>query len=52
LRQVSFNVSTEEPQLIVNPKKSITEIAFACGFSGSATFARAFKETFQMSASE
>jgi AraC family transcriptional regulator len=39
-------------QLIVNPKKSITEIAFDCGFSGSATFARAFKETFQMSASE
>jgi len=39
-------------QLIVNPKKSITEIAFDCGFSGSATFARAFKETFQISASE
>ena len=39
-------------QLIINPKKSITEIAFDCGFSGSASFARAFKETFQMSASE
>lgn len=38
--------------LLANPKKSITEIAFDCGFSGSATFARAFKETFKMSASE
>lgn len=37
--------------LISNPKKSITEIAFDCGFSGSATFARAFRETFHMSAS-
>lgn len=32
--------------------KSITEIAFDCGFSGSATFARAFKDYFNMSASE
>ena len=39
-------------QLTANPKKSITEIAFDCGFSGSATFARAFKEAFQVSASE
>jgi len=38
-------------QLILNPKKSITEVAFDCGFSGSATFARAFREMFQMSAS-
>ena len=38
--------------LIINPKKSITEIAFECGFSGSATFARAFRETFHMSASK
>lgn len=38
--------------LINNPKKSITEIAFECGFSGSATFARSFKEAFNMSASE
>ena len=35
-----------------NPTKSITEIAFDCGFSGSATFARFFKETFGVSASE
>lgn len=39
-------------QLLDNPKKSITEIAFDCGFSGSATFARAFRDAFEMSASE
>ena len=39
-------------QLIDNPKKSITEIAFDCGFSGSATFARAFKDAFGVSASQ
>ena len=39
-------------QLIGNPKKSITQIALSCGFSGSAPFARAFKETFGMSASQ
>jgi len=39
-------------QLIGNSKKSITEIALGCGFSGSAPFARAFKVTFGMSASE
>jgi AraC family transcriptional regulator len=39
-------------QLITNHKKSITEIALDCGFSGSATFARVFKNTFHMNASE
>ena len=38
--------------LVQNPRRSITEIAFECGFSGSSAFARAFQETFQMSASE
>ncbi|MBN1572676.1 MAG: helix-turn-helix domain-containing protein [Deltaproteobacteria bacterium] len=38
-------------QLINNPKKTITEIAFDCGFSGSAPFARAFKDFFKMNAS-
>lgn len=38
--------------LISNPKKTVTEIAFDCGFSASATFARAFKEFFGQSASE
>ncbi len=31
---------------------SITDIAFDCGFSGSAPFARAFRESFKMSASQ
>ena len=39
-------------KLVLNPKKSITEIAFECGFSGSSTFARAFREAFHMSASD
>lgn len=37
-------------QLIGNPKKSITEIALACGFAGSATFARAFRQAYGVSA--
>jgi len=39
-------------QLVSNPRKSITEIALDTGFSGSASFARAFREIFQMSASD
>lgn len=39
-------------QLIYNPKKSITEVALDCGFSGSATFARAFKGMYGMSATD
>lgn len=39
-------------QLIHNPKKSITEIALDCGFSGSAVFSRMFKETFKVSPSQ
>jgi AraC family transcriptional regulator len=38
--------------LLNNTRKSITEIAFDCGFSGSAPFARSFKAIFNMSASE
>ena len=37
--------------LIAHPKETITEIALACGFSGSAAFARSFSEHFGMSAS-
>jgi AraC family transcriptional regulator len=37
-------------QLLYNRKKSVTEIALDCGYSGSAAFARAFKETYGMSA--
>lgn len=38
-------------QLVYNPKKSVTDIALDCGFSSSATFARAFKESYGMSGS-
>lgn len=37
--------------LVYYPKKTITEIALDCGFSGPAAFARAFKNKYQMSAS-
>lgn len=39
-------------KLIQDTRKSITSIAFECGFSSSAGFARAFREAFGMSASE
>ncbi|MCP4217769.1 MAG: AraC family transcriptional regulator [bacterium] len=39
-------------QLSANPGKSITDIAFDCGFSGSAAFARVFKEVYGMSAGQ
>ncbi|NNG02227.1 MAG: AraC family transcriptional regulator [Desulfobacteraceae bacterium] len=35
-----------------DPNRSITEIAFDCGFTSSAAFARSFKKTFQLSASQ
>lgn len=38
--------------LINNPSVSVTEIALDHGFSGSASFARLFKQSFKMSASE
>ncbi|MBD3275620.1 MAG: helix-turn-helix domain-containing protein, partial [Candidatus Marinimicrobia bacterium] len=38
--------------LLFNPKMSITEIALDCGFSGSSTFARSFRDMFGMTASE
>ncbi|MDP8205049.1 MAG: AraC family transcriptional regulator [Candidatus Electryonea clarkiae] len=47
-----IRVEKAAAQLVNNPKISITEIALDCGFSGSAAFARAFKDAFQMSASE
>lgn len=39
-------------QLVANPSKSITEIAFDCGFSSSAVFSRSFKAAFDISPSE
>jgi len=38
--------------LIKNPQDAITEIALDCGFSSSATFARAFKKHFGMTATQ
>ncbi len=39
-------------QLIHNPKKSITEIALDSGYSNSASFAKLFKASYNMSASQ
>lgn len=39
-------------QLLLSPHKSITEIALEHGFSTSASFARLFKDTFQLSATQ
>ena len=47
-----IRVEKAASQLINNPKKSVTEIALDCGFSGPATFARVFREYFNMSASQ
>ncbi len=38
--------------LLYHPRKSVTEVALDCGFSSSATFARAFRAAFGMSASQ
>ncbi|MBP8082642.1 MAG: AraC family transcriptional regulator [Spirochaetes bacterium] len=37
--------------LVLNGKKNLTDIAFSCGFNDSATFSRAFKKHFGISAS-
>jgi AraC family transcriptional regulator len=47
-----IRVEKAASQLIKNSGKSITAIALDCGFSGSAPFARVFRETFKMSASQ
>lgn len=39
-------------QLVADPGKPITTIALECGFSGSAPFARAFRDAFGMSAGQ
>jgi AraC family transcriptional regulator len=39
-------------KLATDPQKSITEVAFEYGFSSSSVFARAFKDSFGMSASQ
>ena len=49
---IRIRVERAAAMLINNPKKSVTEIAFDCGFSGSVQFARSFKSLFNMSATE
>jgi AraC family transcriptional regulator len=39
-------------RLLAEPDLPVTEIALECGFSGSATFARAFRDMFGMSATD
>lgn len=48
---IRIRVEKAAAMLTNNPKKSITEIAFDCGFSGSAPFARSFRSVLGMSAS-
>jgi AraC family transcriptional regulator len=38
-------------KLVQNPKQTVTQIAFECGFSSSSAFAREFRRVFGMSAS-
>lgn len=47
-----LRVERAAAMLVANPGRSITEIAIDCGFSSSATFARAFKDAFGMSATQ
>jgi AraC family transcriptional regulator len=47
-----IRVEKAASMLLQNPKESITDIALSCGFSGASTFARTFREAFNMSASE
>jgi len=47
-----IRVEKAAAKLVLNPKKSVTEIAFECGFSSSSAFARSFRETYGMSASD
>ncbi|MBN1471413.1 MAG: helix-turn-helix transcriptional regulator [Syntrophaceae bacterium] len=49
---IRLRVEKSAAMLLNNPKKTITEIAFDCGFSGSAPFARSFKTLFGMSATD
>lgn len=38
--------------LVANPKKTVTEIAYECGFTSSSVFARAFKQYYGITAKE
>lgn len=49
---IRIRVEKAAAMLLNNPKRSITEIAFDCGFSGSAPFARSFRSIIGLSATE
>lgn len=46
-----IRVEKAAAKLLANPKDSITDIALDCGFSGSAVFARSFRDFFGLSPS-
>ena len=50
IRRIRLQVAAS--QLMYNPKKTITRIAIDCGFSSPSSFARDFRGTFGMSASQ
>jgi AraC family transcriptional regulator len=47
-----LRVERAAAQLTQHPKRSVTKIALQCGFSSSSSFARAFRDTFAMTATE
>ena len=47
-----IRVEKAAAQLLRNRSKSVTAVALDCGFSGSAAFARVFKEAYGMSATQ
>ncbi len=47
-----LRVERAAAMLLANPELSVTGVALDCGFSSSATFARAFKEAFGLSATQ
>lgn len=47
-----LRVERAATQLVTAPRKTITEIALDCGYSSSATFARAFREAFGLTPTE
>ena len=47
-----IRVEKAAAKLVLNPRNSITEIALDCGFSSSSAFARSFRETYGMNASD
>jgi AraC family transcriptional regulator len=47
-----IRVEKAAAKLVLNPRKPITDMAFECGFSSPSAFARSFRETYDMSASD